>query len=128
MREPLSHVEYTRAIGVDSEDAPNELLLRWLGDSRPEGIAIPISADRSREISTHAESFDCTPYLINEVLKRMIMDAPRLRWLSAGPQASASDFEWLGALHKLRGLSLRQGEHFSRVGGNWSRRTPSNRR
>lgn len=104
---PPSREQYAQIIGLSSEDAPNDVLLHWLGDGPSPSQPVPIPARVIEELQSTAESFDCTPYIIDGGLKQAVIEAPRLRWLLAGRGVTSQDLAWICRLRHLRGLSLR---------------------
>jgi hypothetical protein len=99
--------EYTRIIGVSSADAPNDMLLHWTGDNLSETEPRRIPPQVVKDLQSTAKSFDCTPYSIDDTLKRTVTEAPRLRWLRIGYRTTSRDLAWVCQLRHLRGLSLR---------------------
>jgi hypothetical protein len=106
-------LDYATLTGVSSTDAPNAILLGWLGHLDPEDrelepVAIDLAAIES--LQNGASVFDCGPYIFDERLRGALESAPDLKWLRTGSKTSSADLVWICQLNGLRGLSLKHAE------------------
>ncbi|MGI9456165.1 MAG: hypothetical protein ACR2NU_06350, partial [Aeoliella sp.] len=94
---------YLEPLGLDSPDAPNELLFEWTRRNPVARKQIPRS--NLLRIATHT-SFDCSGFEIDREVKQAISDAEAVTWLRLGDNVQGDEILWVARLDRIRGLSL----------------------
>lgn len=92
-------------LGVSGDDAPNDNLYCWLRFNNKIDRLIAVDDDKISKIQ-HTNLVDCRSYELNQTLRLVLLDSPKLRWLRLGGNASAADLNWISNLKQLKGLSL----------------------